>query len=534
MKKKLIYLVLLMGLFIVLPVKAANFSTSISGVSNIALNQQFTVTFNVVNGTNIMGVDGLLNYDSSKLTLVSSSGLNGFTVVTGSRLVAYKTTGKSGTFGFATFTFKAKSTFTAGQSTTISLSDVKGSNGSDISGSSSVKTIKVVSSNNNLSSLKIDGTTISGFSPTKTSYSITVPNNKNSVAISAVAESSSSNIIGTGNKNLNVYANTYNIVVTAENGSKKTYTITIYRKDADGLTSPKSTDSTLKNLKVTNYDIKFNSSTTKYDLKVDNNITNLKVEALSNSDKAKVTIDNPSELKVGINIIKITVQAEDNSVTEYVINVTRSGEGPTTTLDKLIDIVKTTTANTINVDIKDNNTEISSDMLNEIKNSQKQVIINHYNSSDNITYIWKINGTKLINDKTINTNINFTSPNVEAINELTNYSNYLILNFDHSGDLPENTTVTIYVGDKYKDGDVLKLYYYSSEDNKIELNRDNLKVENGYVEFELEHCSEYLLSMANFTRANIESNTTILLLQIILVIETIFIAYLLIKKKITG
>jgi hypothetical protein len=521
MKKGIIGLIIIIGMFIIISVNASSFSTSISSVSTIEAGKEFTVTFNAT-GTNIMGIDALLTYDSSKLTLVSSTGVNGYNIVVGTRIIAYKNSGNNGTFAFARITFKAKSNFAVGQSTTISLSDVKGSNGADINGSGSSKTIKVVSSNNNLASLSIDGKLIGGFSTSKTSYSMTVENNVTSVVISATAEDSNSVIIGTGTKNLNVYNNNYNIVVTAENGSKKTYSVTITRKDADGLTALRSGNNSLKSLIITGYDIGFKTDVTKYDLTIENNINKLKVEAIADSAKATLNINNPDELKIGLNVIKITVTAEDGTIKEYIINVTRSNAGPTTTLEKVIDVVMDTTADTINVNIKDSKTEIKKEILDVIKERQKTLIINRLDEQDMIIYSWEIKGNK-VNEQTMDVNINFISDIENNIDSLTNHAKYIMLNFSHSGELPEGTLITVYVGDKYKDGDMLKLYSYDADAEKIELVYDNLTVENSYVKFELKHCSNYFLTMANLMMTNQTNNMYILLLGALILIQIIYI-----------
>ena len=67
-------------------VNATSIETSMSGVSNIDANGSFTVSINV-SGNNVWGVTMALNYDKSKLDLVSSTGQNGFTATVGSNIV---------------------------------------------------------------------------------------------------------------------------------------------------------------------------------------------------------------------------------------------------------------------------------------------------------------------------------------------------------------------------------------------------------------------------------------------------------------
>lgn len=86
------------------------------------------------------------------------------------------------------------------------------------------------SGNNNLSSLSISPGTLSpGFSAGTTSYSASVSNSTTSVAVSAKAADGKAKVAVWGNTGLDVGNNTVTVQVTAENGSKKTYTITVNR-----------------------------------------------------------------------------------------------------------------------------------------------------------------------------------------------------------------------------------------------------------------------------------------------------------------
>jgi uncharacterized repeat protein (TIGR02543 family) len=77
-----------------------------------------------------------------------------------------------------------------------------------------------------------------------TSYKLTVPNSVTSITIEATVADvgRAKNVTGTGIRNLNVGSNICNIVVTAENDSTKTYTITITREAAE--TDPTDPDPT--------------------------------------------------------------------------------------------------------------------------------------------------------------------------------------------------------------------------------------------------------------------------------------------------
>ena len=94
--------------------------------------------------------------------------------------------------------------------------------------------------NNWLSKIAINGTTISGFKGGTTSYTVTIPSNTTSIKVDATTVAKASNlsingggkVVKNGSANINTPNNdtNFNIVVTAANGSTKTYTITL-KKD---------------------------------------------------------------------------------------------------------------------------------------------------------------------------------------------------------------------------------------------------------------------------------------------------------------
>lgn len=83
----------------------------------------------------------------------------------------------------------------------------------------------------------------------------------------------------------------------------------------------------------------------------------------------------------------------------------------------------------------------------------------------------------------------------EKINEEVK-ENKLIITFDYHGALPLETTVRINVNEKFKNGEKLYLYYYNPELDQIEYIDHGVEVKNGYVEFQIEHCSDYFLTAA--------------------------------------
>ncbi len=177
------------------------------------------------------------------------------------------------------------------------------------------------SSNADLATLTVSGQTLSPtFNANTTSYTVTVPYLTTSVNVAATLSDSTASLSGTGTKNLTVGNNSVTVRVTAEDGTIKNYSINIIR-EADS----RSTDNTLSNLEIDGQTLTptFSSSTTSYNVTVPNDITSLVVDATANDSKATVSISGNTNFKVGSNTITVKVTAENGTVRNYTINVTR-------------------------------------------------------------------------------------------------------------------------------------------------------------------------------------------------------------------
>ena len=91
-------------------------------------------------------------------------------------------------------------------------------------------TPKTYSSNNYLKSLSIENSSIE-FNKDTLEYNIEVENDVSTVKISAVAEDNTATVSGVGDVNVSEGANKIEVVVTAENGNKRTYVINVTVKE---------------------------------------------------------------------------------------------------------------------------------------------------------------------------------------------------------------------------------------------------------------------------------------------------------------
>ena len=203
-------------------------TVTMSDHSNVTVGSTFTVRVNVKGPVYIGTVK--VKYDTNYLQYVS--GDLGFGYQQGSMIVMDKENAQPGNMSFS-MTFKALKTGT----TTIDnyenfLADFDLNRLDVVEGWSKI-TINApytASGNNNLSSLSISPGTLSpGFSAGTTSYSASASNATTSVAVSARAADGKAKVAVWGNTGLSVGNNTITVQVTAENGSKKTYTITVNR-----------------------------------------------------------------------------------------------------------------------------------------------------------------------------------------------------------------------------------------------------------------------------------------------------------------
>ena len=126
--------------------------------------------------------------------------------------------------------------------------------------------IRIPSNNNSLSSIKVndDG---KFFDENKTSFDLT--NESDTANIVVTTKDGKAKVKGDGRQKLNYGKNTFKIEVTAEDGSKKVYTLNINRPDS------RSKENYLLDFGFLNHDIKFDKNKTEYELIVENNISKI-------------------------------------------------------------------------------------------------------------------------------------------------------------------------------------------------------------------------------------------------------------------
>ncbi len=198
------------------------------------------------------------------------------------------------------------------------------------SDSSNNTTSEEESSNANLSNLGIRPNDFSGFKPGTTTYNVTVPEDVESVEVYATAQDSAATVSGTGSQTLAYGENTLSVVVTAEDGTTKTYTINITREGEEETGETEGETEIINGLSnITIGDLElspaFKKDVYEYTVQYIGENTSLDIQAVPTDPDYTVEILGNEDLKEGENIITILVaDGEGNNVATYQLTVNKS------------------------------------------------------------------------------------------------------------------------------------------------------------------------------------------------------------------
>ena len=180
--------------------------------------------------------------------------------------------------------------------------------------------------NANLQSLRLD---IEGITPQfneqNYEYYLTIPNDITDIDVLAISKNPSASVEISGNKGLKQGLNTITISVTSEDKTKRNE----YKIQVTKTANLELANTNLETLAIENALLNppFDNIETKYKTEVSNKIEKLNILAIPQNEKAKVQIIGGDNLKVGKNIIEITVTAT-NGITKrkYQIEVYKRNE----------------------------------------------------------------------------------------------------------------------------------------------------------------------------------------------------------------
>ncbi len=194
------------------------------------------------------------------------------------------------------------------------------------------KTKTTTKSNNaNLSNLGITPNDFSGFKPETTSYEVTVPENIQTVEVYAKTQDAKAKVTGTGKKSLQTGENKQEVIVTAENGTQKTYTINIIREikqEAESVKTENNQESQgLAELKISQVSLEpeFKTDVYEYSAKYIGESTKLEIEAKPTEEGDTIEIVGNDNLVEGENVITLLVSdKKGDNVATYQITINKS------------------------------------------------------------------------------------------------------------------------------------------------------------------------------------------------------------------
>jgi len=290
-----------------------------------------------------------------------------------------------------------------------------------------------------------------------------------------------------------------------------------------------SKNNNIKSISIEGYEL-VKVDNNNYTLTVANDITSISVDAIAEDLKAKVSGIGVKELQVGENNIEVIITSESGAQNRINIKITRKDGYYLEDLDSVLKNDKIQDADII----IDADSKITKEQLGQIKTSSKTLRFNYFNEDKKLLYSWTINGKQIKDINEFATTIDFTSENSKEIYKVSNYADGLYINFKHNGDLPTGTKIKLYVGDKFENGNIVNVYRYNANEKKLDFVKDNLKVTDGYIEFDLEHCSDYFVTMSvigNIVKEDSSINIFMILTIISIIVIIGLVTFIFIKFK---
>lgn len=172
------------------------------------------------------------------------------------------------------------------------------------------------SSNANLSSITISNVDFE-FHTTTYQYELVVDSEVDHLKIDASTEDSKAQVEGLGEYELKIGTNTITLNVSAEDGTKNTYTIFVKRKD---------NNASLSSLIIHEIDFSFNPNILEYTLEIGREVEKVIVDATADSEFAQVEGLGEYLLNSEETTMEVMVRAEDHTEKNYKIVIKKEPE----------------------------------------------------------------------------------------------------------------------------------------------------------------------------------------------------------------
>ncbi|MEG2457854.1 MAG: Ig-like domain-containing protein [Bacilli bacterium] len=218
------------------------------------------------------------------------------------------------------------------------------------------------------------------------------------------------------------------------------------------------------------------------------------------SDPTVATVDKYTgevkALKEGSVIITATSEGKTDTVT---LNIKKETVVTEKLPDNATDVIKASAGSDVDFQVTTPPT-VDKNIFNEAKNNDTTIGFNIVNDKKELEYSWTFESKNLKPNATssIDLSLSLTTAPPDAIKKdveaLVKKDKSLFVNFTHHGELPGKATMKLNVSNKYKDGALITLYYYNETTKKLDILAKDILVKKGFVEFEISHCSSYVLT----------------------------------------
>lgn len=286
----------------------------------------------------------------------------------------------------------------------------------------------------------------------------------------------------------------------------------------------------LNELSVEGYDIGFNKSTFNYTIDVGYEVSTLKVSATANNN---YTVAGTGTLHIneGENSLLITVTDSTGEKSTYTIKVNRVVKVSNIVSNNVDDITNAFKSNKeliINLDKEKDELKVTREILDIIKGHDRKLIYNIQNNNDTL-YTYIFDGNKFSDSyNNIDLTLNLENTKEEKINKSLKDKKMIYFENKYTGFYPTGTKLKIKNITGYHQETRMRLYKLNAEDT-LELIKNNIKISDKFMEFEIEKGATYILSSKNTNSKN--TNIILIIISIVIFIEILIVGDLILRKK---
>lgn len=155
-------------------------------------------------------------------------------------------------------------------------------------------------------------------------------------------------------------------------------------------------------------------------------------------------------------------------------------------------------------------TDVAS-ILSKVAETDGQAIFWSGESSERPHYSWTFKGEDLSTDAVFDFDpaVSVSKLGTGAISDLMKQSKGgMVLEFSHEGDLPAPATFYVMADDYFADGTELSLFYFDKGSRSFTKEAEGIEVVDGYVSFEIGHCSTWALSDDDLSAYSVQEANT--------------------------